>query len=221
MRNDENVLTFSPEDEHGPEPEETASSQPQGGDGEGAPPGDNGPADGEALADGAILKEMDRLKTEVDDLRELYLRKLAEFDNFRKRVEREKQEFRKLANEDLIRDLIPVLDNFSRAVSHQGDTDLESFREGVELIARQLQDVLTRQGLEEIDPLGEPFNPEYHDAVQRVEDPEKEPGTVVSVLAKGYTLGGRLLRPAMVAVAVEPSGESGSGPLSGGGHGEG
>ncbi|HHQ47382.1 MAG TPA: nucleotide exchange factor GrpE [Acidobacteria bacterium] len=210
MRDDENILTFNPEDDHESQRGEAVAVESQPGGEEESSSAATDAQQNDALADGAILKEMDRLKGEVDDLRELYLRKLAEFDNFRKRVEREKQEFRKLANEDLVRDLIPVLDNFSRAVSHEGETDLESFKEGVELIARQLQDVLARQGLEEIDPLGEPFNPEFHDAVQRVEDSQHEPGTVVAVLAKGYTLGGRLLRPAMVAVAMEPAGGSGT-----------
>jgi len=206
MHEDEDILTFIP----GEEEEQAGSGAP--GNPKAVVAGESettlatGAPGGEDLPDGTILQEMDRLKSEVDDLRELYLRKLAEFDNFRKRVDREMEEFRKLANEDLVRELIPVLDNFTRALSHEGETDLESFREGVELIARQLQDVLGRQGLAEIDPLGEPFDPEYHDAVQRVEDSQHEPGTVVSVLARGYTLAGRLLRPAMVAVAVEPIG---------------
>ncbi len=208
MHDDEDILTFIPEEDQpeSGEPEAGKAAEEKGL--ETQSPDES--AGTEGPPDGAILQEMDRLKSEVDDLRELYLRKLAEFDNFRKRVDREKEEFRKLATEDLVRDLIPVLDNFTRALSHEGETDLKSFREGVELIARQFQDVLQRQGLEEIDPLGEHFNPEFHDAVQRVEDSQHEPGTVVSVLARGYTLGGRLLRPAMVAVAVEPLDDAGA-----------
>jgi len=211
MHNDEdNILTFIP-DEGEEQPNEPIKGPSGAGEDKGLQVQPSADQNGlEGPPDGAILQEMDRLKSEVDDLRELYLRKLAEFDNFRKRVDREKEEFRKLATEDLIRDLVPVLDNFTRALSHEGETDLESFRKGIELIARQLKDALERQGLQEIDPLGEHFNPEFHDAVQRVEDPSREPGTVVSVLARGYTLGGRLLRPAMVAVAVEPSDGSGA-----------
>ena len=156
----------------------------------------------EQLQEGALLHEMDRLKGEVDHLRELYLRKLAEFDNFRKRIDREREELRKTAAEDLLRELVPVLDNFERALQHSVDADPVSFRNGVQLISRQLWELLSRQGMEVIDPAGEPFDPEVHEAVQRVEGGNHPPGTVVLVLAKGYTLGGRLIRPALVSVAV-------------------
>jgi len=155
------------------------------------------------LQEGTLLDEMDRLKGEVDHLRELYLRKLAEFDNFRKRIDREREELRKTAAEDVLRELIPVLDNFERALQHSVDTDPASFRQGVELISRQLWELLSRQGMDVIDPAGKPFDPEVHEAVQRVEGGGHEPGTVVLVLAKGYTLGGRLIRPALVSVAVD------------------
>jgi len=152
----------------------------------------------------SVLEEMDRLRGEMDHLKELYLRKLAEFDNFRKRVDRERIQMQKTAAADLVRELVPVLDNFERALQHADDSGFSSFREGVELIARQLWEVLARQGLEVIDPEGEKFDPVYHEAVQRVENAESEPGHVVSVLAKGYTFGGQLVRPAMVSVAVRP-----------------
>jgi len=156
--------------------------------------------------DDALRRENERLRAELDQLRDHYLRKLAEFDNFRKRTEREREEFQRTAGEKVVRELVPVLDNFERALTHAGESDSESFRQGVDMIARQLWEVLERQGLEVVDPTGKPFEPEYHEAVQRVEDPGHEPGTVVWVLAKGYLFGGRLLRPAMVGVAVEPIG---------------
>ncbi len=146
---------------------------------------------------------VERLREELENFRELYLRKLAEFDNFRKRVEREREDVRINAAADVVRELVPVMDNFDRALEH-ADADPDSLRQGVEMIARQLWDSLTRQGLEVIDPLGQPFDPEFHEAVQRVEDPAHEPGTVAQVLGKGYLFRGRLVRPAMVAVAVEP-----------------
>ncbi|MCG6961684.1 MAG: nucleotide exchange factor GrpE, partial [Acidobacteria bacterium] len=152
--------------------------------------------------DPTLLQEMDRLKGEVDNLRELYLRKLAEFDNFRKRIEREREEMRRTAAEDLVRELIPVLDNFERALQHVDGDDSLSVRQGVELISKQLWDILTRQGMEMVDPAGQHFDPELHEAVQRVEGGGHRPGTVVSVLAKGYLFGGRLVRPALVSVAV-------------------
>jgi molecular chaperone GrpE len=164
-----------------------------------------------------LKDEVERFKEEQNHLRELYLRKLAEFDNFRKRTEKERQELERIAGEGVIRELVPVLDNFDRALQHANGTDTEAFHQGVEMIARQLWDVLQRLGLEEIDPTGEAFEPEYHEAVQRVEDSDQEPGTVVWVLAKGYLFGGRLVRPAMVGVAVEPAEdnpEEGPGPES-------
>jgi molecular chaperone GrpE len=150
-----------------------------------------------------IEAELERVSEELEQLREMYLRKLAEFDNFRKRTDREREEFRKTAAEGVIRDLLPVLDNFERAQVHGGDSDPEAFRQGIQMISRQLWELLEREGLAVLDPSGEVFDPELHDAVQRIEDSECQPGSVVSVMAKGFTLGGRLLRPAMVAVAVE------------------
>jgi molecular chaperone GrpE len=156
--------------------------------------------------DEASRREVERLRAELDQLRDHYLRKLAEFDNFRKRTERERDEFQRTAGEKVVRELVPVLDNFERALAHAAESDSESFRPGVDMIARQMWEVLERQGLEVVDPTGKPFEPEFHEAVQRVEDPDHDPGTVVWVLAKGYLFGGRLLRPAMVGVAVEPTG---------------
>lgn len=148
--------------------------------------------------------EVAKLKAEVVHLREMYLRKLAEFDNYRKRTDRERQELKRTAAEGMVAELLPVLDNFERAVEHAEESEPEAFREGVAMIARQFTDLLKRAGLEAIDPSGGRFDPEVHEAVQRIEGSEYEPGTVVSVFSKGYTFGGRLLRPAMVTVAVEP-----------------
>ncbi len=154
------------------------------------------------LTEDSVLEEVDHLKAELDHVRDIYLRKLAEFDNFRKRVEREREEGRRAATEELVRILLPVLDNFERALEHAQD-DSGAFHQGVEMIAKQLWDVLERTGVAVVDPLGQPFDPELHEAVQRVEDSEHGPGTVASVMLKGYTLGDRLIRPAMVGVVVE------------------
>lgn len=164
-----------------------------------------------------LRAENQRLRSEIDQLREIYLRKLAEFDNFRKRTDREHEELKRTAAEIVVRDLVPVLDNFERAMQHGPEGDTVSFRAGVEMIARQLWDVLERQGLEAIDPTGQPFQPEYHEAVQRIEDGRHKPGTIVWVLAKGYLFAGKLLRPAMVGVAVDPpeNTESRIGPNNG------
>lgn len=159
----------------------------------------------EQLVDEVLPADEDvgRLRAEVERMREMYLRKLAEFDNFRKRTEREREELKQTAAEALIRELLPVIDNFERALQHAGDENPESFRQGVEMIARQLSEMLEREGLEAVDPEGQQFEPELHEAVHRVEGSGYQPGTVVSVLVKGYTLGGRLIRPAMVGVAVD------------------
>jgi len=148
--------------------------------------------------------EIERLESELDELRDIHLRKLAEFDNFRKRTERERVEIKRHANEELVRELLPVLDNFERALEHRSESDVGAFHEGVEMIAKQLWNTLERQGLEIIDPMGERFSPEYHEAVHQVDDESMEPGTVASVLAKGYICNGRLVRPAMVGVVSDP-----------------
>ncbi len=147
--------------------------------------------------------EIERLESELDELRDIHLRKLAEFDNFRKRTDRERVEIKRHANEEMLRDLLPVLDNFERALEHSTEAGTGAFREGVEMIAKQLWDTLERQGIQAVDPIGEPFSPEYHEAVHRVEDSDLEPGTIASVLAKGYTCNGRLIRPAMVGVVAD------------------
>jgi molecular chaperone GrpE len=161
-----------------------------------------------------VEEEAEQLKAELDHVRDVYLRKLAEFDNFRKRVEREREEHRLAGVEEMIRELLPVLDNFERALQH-ADDDSGAFLQGVEMIAKQLWDTLERRGVAEVNPVGQPFDPELHEAVQRVEDGEHPPGTVAWVMLKGYTMGDRLIRPAMVGVAVEPNGDSndeGGGP---------
>jgi molecular chaperone GrpE len=160
-------------------------------------------------------EEIRRLTAEVDHLREMYLRKLAEFDNYRKRVDRERQELRRTAAEGLIGELLPVLDNFERAIQHADESEPASFREGVAMIARQFSDILQRGGLETVDPTGQRFDPELHEAVQRIEGSEYPTGSIVGVFSKGYLFGGRLIRPAMVAVAVEPVSPLGDGSRNG------
>jgi len=157
---------------------------------------------------------LQRLKAEIDHLREMYLRKLAEFDNYRKRIDRERQELRRTAAEGLVGELLPVLDNFERAIQHAEESEPAAFREGVVMIARQFADILQRSGLETIDPTGQRFDPELHEAVQRMEGSEYAPGSIVGVFSRGYLFGGRLIRPAMVAVAVEPVSPLGDGSRS-------
>lgn len=168
----------------------------------GLTPADRG--DSVEAEDAGVPGSVETLRAEVEHLREMYLRKLAEFDNFRKRTERERQELKRTAAEGLISELLPVLDNFERAVQHAQESEPAAFLEGVEMIARQFADILRKSGLDAIDPAGVLFDPELHEAVQRVEGTDHEPGSVVGVFSKGYLFGGKLLRPAMVSVAVDP-----------------
>ncbi len=140
------------------------------------------------------------LREENRDLKDRYLRSLADFENYRKRADREKAEFYKYALAETLRELLPVLDNFDRALDHAEEGD--DFHKGVLLICKQLFDVLRKHGLRPVDEAGIPFDPKIHEAVVRVEDPAVPSHTVVSVLQKGYFLHDRLLRPAMVKVAV-------------------
>jgi molecular chaperone GrpE len=142
---------------------------------------------------------------ESAELKDRYLRTLADFENFRKRSEREKSEYFKYALAGLMRELLPVIDNFDRALDHAAEGD--DFHRGVLLIYKQLFDTLTKHGLKPIDQANVPFDPKIHEAVIREEDPSVPSHTVVAVLQKGYFLHDRLLRPAMVKVAVGGSEE--------------
>ena len=140
---------------------------------------------------------------ESDDLRKLndrYLRTVADFENYRKRSEREKDEFRKYALTNMLRDLLPVLDNFDRALDHAEEGD--DFHKGVLLIYKQLYDILQKAGLKPLDEINVRFDPNMHEAVIREENPSVPSQTVTAVLQKGYFLHDRLLRPALVKVAV-------------------
>ena len=140
------------------------------------------------------------LRAETQQLRDRVLRTLADFDNFRKRTEREKADFFKYALAGPMRELLPVLDNFDRALEHAEEGD--DVHKGVLLIYKQLFDVLQKSGLRPIDEANVPFDPNIHEAVVREENPDVPSHTVVAILQKGYFLHDRLLRPAMVKVAV-------------------
>lgn len=135
-----------------------------------------------------------------EDYRNRYIRAVADFENFRKRSEREKADFFRYATAGVLRDLLPVLDNFDRALGHAEEGD--DFHKGVLMIYKQLYDVLQKHGLKPIDETGVHFDPNIHEGVMREEDPSVPSHTVVAVLQKGYFLHDRLLRPAMVKVAV-------------------
>ena len=128
-----------------------------------------------------------------------YMRTLADFENFRKRTERDKQDFQKYAMANVMRDLLPVLDNFDRALDHAEEGD--DFHKGVLMIYKQLYDILQKHGLKPIEQPGVAFDPNIHEGVMREEDTSVPSGTVTAILQKGYFLHDRLLRPAMVKVS--------------------
>lgn len=139
-------------------------------------------------------------KTEESPDRARLIRLQADFENFKKRTEKDRQDTIKYANEKLILKLVDVVDNFHRALETERE-EKDSFYEGMELIFAQLTDVLEEEGLEAIDPTGEAFDPNFHDAVLSEESEEVPSGHVIETMRKGYTLKGRLIRPAMVKVA--------------------
>ena len=140
------------------------------------------------------------LRREIADLRDRSMRTLADFDNFRKRAERERQESRRYALLEPLRDFVEIVDNLGLALSASGSAD--DLKRGVEMIHRQMQDLLRRHGVKEIEALSQPFDPALHEAVSREEDPTVQKPTVVAELRRGYLLHDRLLRPSMVKVAV-------------------
>lgn len=158
------------------------------------------PADAAASSD-----EVDsaRLESETASLRERLMRTLADFDNYRKRTEREKQALRRFANFDVFKDFLGVLDNFERALEASGSA--EDLKQGLKMVVRQQEEILQRHGVKSVDAIGKPFDPKVHEAVAREESSEVETPTVTKELQRGYLLHDRLLRPAMVYVAM-PSG---------------
>jgi molecular chaperone GrpE len=152
-------------------------------------PGPAAPATGDAA-----------LREEHQQMKDRLLRTLADFDNLRKRTEREKADFFRYALAGVFKDLLPVLDNFDRALDHAAEGD--EFHKGVLLIYKQLFEVLQKNGLSPIDEAGVHFDPNIHEGVVREEDPSVPSHTVTAILQKGYFLHDRLLRPALVKVAV-------------------
>ena len=139
----------------------------------------------------------------VAELNERIVRLTADFDNFRKRAQREKDEARQFANQGLLEKLLPVLDNFEMALTAVKDAD-PSVRDGVQMILDQLLGVLKESGVEPVDAMGQPFDPNLHEALSQEETTEVEEGTVVQQVQRGYKLNDRLVRPARVVVAKAP-----------------
>ena len=150
--------------------------------------------------DAALLAELETLRNELDQLRATTLLERADLENQRKRVARDIEQARKFANERLLTDLLPVFVSLDAGLAAAG-TEPSPLRDGLELTFRQLLKVAADNGLSMVDPTGDAFNPDYHQAVSQVESSDVEPGSVVQVFQKGYVLNERLLRPALVTVA--------------------
>lgn len=162
-----------------------------------AQPDDRSPSEIDNLH--ARLAELEASNAE---LRETVLREKAEIENQRRRLHRDLEQARRFANEKLLSELLPVYDGLESGLAVEGG-DLASMREGISLTLKSLLKVAENNGMSQVDPLGQALDPERHHAVSMVEAPGKTPGTVVSVLQKGYVLNDRLLRPALVAVAKD------------------
>ncbi|MBM3774333.1 MAG: nucleotide exchange factor GrpE [Acidobacteria bacterium] len=155
----------------------------------------------------ALAAERDRLAAERDELKDLLQRRQAEFENFRRRTERDRSEYLQFAAFELIRELVPILDDFERALRSQDAADAgdaSSYVRGIELIYQRLYETLKKMGLEPIESAGRKFDPHVHQAVDRAQTSEIEDQTILEEYQRGYNFRGKLLRPAMVKVAVNP-----------------
>ncbi len=156
-----------------------------------------------------LIEAFNKSREEAKALRDKMLRVMADADNQRKRLAREREEIIKFGQEKLMRDLIVPLDNLERSLSHlptEGvDPALAALRDGVAMVLRQLLDTLAGYGLRGFSALGQAFDPNLHEAVDKLEDAERPPDTVISEISKGYMLHDRLLRPALVTVTMAPA----------------
>jgi molecular chaperone GrpE len=181
--------------------------EPQAGAGKGRSA--HGMLESEPIAEGEAEAVAARLREELADADDKLLRLQAEFENFRKRALRERQEAAQYGSQNLFKDLVSVVDNLERAIAHareSGGGDLASFLQGVELVQRELLAVFEKNHVTEIDALGKPFDPSLHEAMAQVESGTVPPNTVIEVLEKGFQLRDRLVRPARVIVAKAPDG---------------
>jgi molecular chaperone GrpE len=162
-------------------------------------------SEGDAAEDASdpapAAEAVEALRKERDALQDRLLRHAAEFDNYRKRVERERRDLADFVGADVLAGLLPIVDNFERALQAPAGADADSFRKGIEMIHTQMLDLLRKRGVTPIDAVGTDFDPNVHEAVIHEPSEGHRDGEVIAELQRGYTLGDRLLRPAMVKVA--------------------
>jgi molecular chaperone GrpE len=153
-----------------------------------------------------LIDRIGAIQELADKNYDLYVRSQAEIENVRKRFQKDKQDLAKFANEMIIKQLLPVADNLEKAITHSTDENaLDALREGIDLTLKGFLDTLEKNGVECVEALNQPFDPNFHEAVSQAENNAVEPGTVVNELQKGYTLNKRLIRPAMVVVSRKSS----------------
>jgi molecular chaperone GrpE len=166
--------------------------------------------DSPAGGDSSLAAEIQKLRAEKEELLQTLVRRQADFENFKKRMERDRADEGRRGVERMITDVIPVLDAFDRALHGHDDPAYEEYRKGVTLIRKQLWDVLARNGVHRVDAAGKMFDPNIHQAIERVETREFPDGFIVDVFQDGYLFHGRVLRPAIVRVAVHPDDDASS-----------
>ena len=164
-----------------------------------------GPAGGGSAS--GVDVDVAQLQSELAELRDRSVRTLADFENYRRRADRERDDLRRYATSEVLRDFLPVVDNLERALAAGGS--VEDLKTGVDLTLRHFKDLLRQRGVSEVKAEGEPFDPTVHEAVAREESAGVTVPTVVAELQRGYTLNGRLLRPALVRVAMPVGGGGG------------
>jgi molecular chaperone GrpE len=199
------IIEFVDHEEEGPhqvgsERLETPATRP----GNGPDQGTKAPAPAAASPSQAAAFEERIMEAE-----DRFLRLMADFENHRKRTEREREDLRRTAASGLVRDLLPVFDNLERAASHLPENCPEEFSRGLALVLKQFQDAMVKAGLETVEAEGKPFDPTFHEACAMVATGDLPPNHVVDVIQRGYTMGGKLLRPARVRVSAAPAGEGG------------
>ena len=143
-----------------------------------------------------LAQKEEQIQENIDRLKRLQ----ADFDNFRRRSRQEKEELSAHVTQNIIRELLPLVDNFERALNADNSQEITSFKEGIDMINKQFINILEKNGLEKINCVGEQFDPNFHEAIMRVEDADKEDGTIADELQKGYMVQGKVIRPSMVKV---------------------
>ena len=151
-----------------------------------------------------LEKDLQETKASLDEQKDKFVRLQAETDNFRKRLSREKEEFSQYANERLFKALIPIFDNFERALEDPSN-DTKSLKEGLDMILKQFSSFLEKEKVKPIEAIGEKFDPAFHEALTSEESDDHEEGTIISQFVKGYTINNRVLRPSQVVISKKPS----------------